>query len=41
VGESNLKFEKELTEYKVEKIGKAVVEKLKERTEIVRQYTET
>ena len=39
--DTNLKFEKELIDYNVEKIGKSIVEKLKTRTEIVKQYTDS
>jgi hypothetical protein len=35
-----MKFEKELTDYQVEKINKVIVEKLKLRTELLKQHTE-
>jgi hypothetical protein len=37
--EGNLKFEKELQDFYVEKSAKRIVEKLKQRTEIVSSYT--
>ena len=40
VTEGNLRFEKELTDYKVEKVGKAIVDKLKARTELIKQHTD-
>jgi len=38
--EGNLRFEKELTDYKVEKLGKTIVDKLKTRTELIKQNCE-
>ena len=38
--ESNMRFDKELIDYEVEKITKRVADKLKARTEILRQQTE-
>ena len=37
--EGNLKFDKELIDFHVEKSAKRIVEKLKQRSEIVTSYT--
>jgi hypothetical protein len=37
---SNMKFDKELINYEIEKISKKIVDKLKARTELLRQHTE-
>jgi len=40
VNEGNLRFEKELTDFKVEKVGKTILDKLKSRSEIIKQNCE-